>query len=164
MPNPFKKSIVVTIAFLGLLTFNHLSAQEWKPDLSITLEDFQSRALQPKEEVWVVDFWASWCRPCIASIPHLKELNEKYAGKNVRFLSLSWDEDPMDWARTVAHFKMPWNMLLIDQTRPEVVGWMEENFPHEGIPTAFVISPDGKLKKVNDVYDLEKFINKALDK
>jgi thiol-disulfide isomerase/thioredoxin len=164
MPNLFRKKFLSLLSIAGCLIFSQLRAQDWKPDLSIGMEEFQAKALQPKEEVWVVDFWASWCRPCIASIPHLKELHSKYQGKPVRFLSLSWDDDRMDWARTVAHFQLPWNMLLIDTSDPQQVGWMEDKFPHKGIPTAFVISREGKLKKVGDVYDLEEYVEKALAK
>jgi thiol-disulfide isomerase/thioredoxin len=164
MPYTHKKLILVTLFLISGLWVQTLLAQEWQPDLSISMEDFQKQALKPKKEVWVIDFWASWCRPCIASIPHLKELNEKYTGKEVRFLSLSWDEDRMDWARTVAHFKLSWNMLLVDGGNAAMVSWLETKFPHKGIPTAFVISPSGKVKRVNDVYLLEKAIEKARKK
>lgn len=45
-----------------------------------------------KGKIYVVEFWATWCPPCIASMPHLAELQEKYAGKGVRIISVS-DED-----------------------------------------------------------------------
>lgn len=164
MPLVLKKYFLVTISLFAALFTHYLKGQDWHPDLSISMEDFQKQALQPKKEVWVVDFWASWCRPCIESIPHLKELNEKYSGQNVRFLSVSWDEDRMNWARAVAHFNLSWNMLLVDGTNASLVTWLETKFPHKGIPTAFVISPSGKLKRVNDVYLLEKYILKAKGK
>ena len=44
------------------------------------------------DKVYVVEFWATWCGPCIASMPHLSELQEKYADYDVKFISVS-DED-----------------------------------------------------------------------
>ncbi|TWT64830.1 peroxiredoxin family protein [Allorhodopirellula solitaria] len=45
-----------------------------------------------KDKVYVVEFWATWCGPCIASMPHLVELQNKYRGEGVQIVSIS-DED-----------------------------------------------------------------------
>lgn len=45
-----------------------------------------------KDKVYVVEFWATWCGPCIASMPHLAELQNEYASKGVQIVSIS-DED-----------------------------------------------------------------------
>ncbi len=41
--------------------------------------------------VFLIDFWATWCAPCIESIPHLNELVEKYKNKNIRFISITYE-------------------------------------------------------------------------
>lgn len=45
-----------------------------------------------KDKVYVVEFWATWCGPCISSMPHLVELQNKYRGEGVQIISIS-DED-----------------------------------------------------------------------
>ena len=42
-----------------------------------------------KDKVYVVEFWATWCRPCIASMPHLSELQEKYSKNGLQIISVS---------------------------------------------------------------------------
>ena len=45
-----------------------------------------------KDKVYVVEFWATWCGPCIASMPHLSELQKKFASKGVQIISISDEE------------------------------------------------------------------------
>ena len=40
-------------------------------------------------KVYVIEFWATWCGPCIASMPHLAELQNKYRGRDVQVISVS---------------------------------------------------------------------------
>ena len=157
----FTKNILLGLSFcISLMAFSLLQAQNtYQPDLSMTLQTFEEQALSSKEEVWVIDFWASWCRPCIQSIPHMKELHEKYTHQGVRFISISWDRNLASWRYAMDQFKMPWQHLIVPKGQEY---WMERHFPHQGIPTAFVIDQNGKVKKVSNVFKLDKAIYKAL--
>jgi thiol-disulfide isomerase/thioredoxin len=44
-----------------------------------------------KDTVFLIDFWATWCAPCVESIPHLDSLIEKYKDKNVKFISITYE-------------------------------------------------------------------------
>ena len=153
------KIVLLTLSTFFLLSTAGLRAQSYVPDLSMNLEGFEKEALAPKEEVWVVDFWASWCRPCIESIPEMKSLHQKYIDRGVRFISISWDKKQVKWQYALEQFKMPWNHMIVPRGQEF---WLERNFPHRGIPTVFVIDRDGKAKKVNGVSKLDKAIYKAL--
>jgi thiol-disulfide isomerase/thioredoxin len=58
------------------------------------LDDFKGKMV-------FVDFWASWCAPCKAQIPHQKELEKKYAGKDLIFMSVSLDKSKEAWLKAV---------------------------------------------------------------
>ena len=53
-----------------------------------------------KGKVVVLEFWTTWCGPCVAAIPHLNELSEKYADKPVQFIAISFSL--VDAVRTAA--------------------------------------------------------------
>ena len=45
-------------------------------------------------KVYIVEFWATWCPPCVASMPHLSELQEKYEAKGVQVISIT--DEPLE--------------------------------------------------------------------
>ncbi|MBP6721980.1 MAG: TlpA family protein disulfide reductase [Bacteroidia bacterium] len=128
-------------------------------DFSMTQAMFEKEALQPKDEIWVIDFWASWCGPCIESIPHLKQIQRRYSDKKVRFISISWDESEVKWRSALDRFQMPWQHIRITKAQS---AYFDAHFPHKAIPAAFVIRMDGKVKKANGVGMLEPTIQKAI--
>jgi thiol-disulfide isomerase/thioredoxin len=95
-------------------------------------------------KVYVVEFWATWCPPCLTSIPHLTELQKKYADQGVVFVGVSNEKLP-----TVKPFvtrmggKMDYN-VAIDTNGAVVNGYMVA-FGQNGIPTAFVVDANGKV-------------------
>lgn len=87
----------------------------------------------------IIDFWASWCAPCRASIPHLKNLYEKYKSKGLEVLSVSIDTRKDDWNKALKVEQMPWKQLLDQQN----VG--SKGFALTAIPLMFLLGPDGKI-------------------
>jgi len=88
--------------------------------------------------VVVLEFWATWCAPCVAAIPHMNELAEEFADRPVRFISIT-DED----AATVEPFleRRPigaWVGLDTDRSVIDAYGII-------GIPRTAIIGPDGRL-------------------
>jgi thiol-disulfide isomerase/thioredoxin len=70
----------------------------------ISLEDTLGNTIQLsslKAKYIVIDFWASWCKPCIENIPDLNKLIRHYESDSVRFISISLDEDLDDWKKSI---------------------------------------------------------------
>lgn len=95
-------------------------------------------------QVTVVEFWATWCPPCRDSIPHLTELQKRYADQGVRFIGIS-DED----AATVKPFvaKMGAGMdyrVAVDANRATYKAYMGA-FGINGIPHCFIVDRTGRI-------------------
>lgn len=87
----------------------------------------------------LVDFWASWCGPCIRETAVIKKLYEKYNGKGLEFLGVAvWDK-PEDTKTAIEKHSLPWNMIINAQTIPtDLYGIL-------GIPCIILIAPDGTI-------------------
>lgn len=88
-----------------------------------------------KDKIVVVEFWATWCPPCRASIPHLKTLHETYADKGVILCSLT--NEP---AETVKEFNKKAGMTWIVGTDSS----SGNDYGVSGIPSAFIVV-DGNI-------------------
>lgn len=94
--------------------------------------------------ITVVDFWASWCPPCIERFPHMVEMHHKYKGRGVRFLSLNLDEqgdqESIEWANDfLGRIKAVFPNYHMDENMTEAF----ERLDLLGLPTVRIYAPDG---------------------
>ncbi len=96
------------------------------------------------KNIYVVEFWATWCPPCRVSIPHLTELQKRFKDKGVVFIGIS-DEAPATVKPFVAKMGERMNYLVACDDDRQTFGPYMEAFRHDGIPTAFVVDKSGKV-------------------
>ncbi|SHM07171.1 TlpA disulfide reductase family protein [Flavobacterium saccharophilum] len=90
----------------------------------------------------LLEFWASWCHPCRADIPHLKEIYELYHPKGFEIVSVSMDNDKEMWQKALKEENMPWVQISDLQA---FTGNLTKTYKFRAIPTCFLIDPTGKI-------------------
>ena len=90
-------------------------------------------------KIVVMDFWATWCGPCMAAMPHMFEVQEKYSNKGVQIVGISLDKTAETLKATIEEKGMPWpNHYDEDRT-------ITKQFGVKGIPTIYILSPEGAV-------------------
>ncbi|MEX0712236.1 MAG: TlpA disulfide reductase family protein, partial [Pirellulales bacterium] len=99
-----------------------------------------------KGKVVLVDFWATWCGPCIEELPNVKETYEKYRDKGFDVVGISLDEDREAVEEFLKEEEIGWTTLF--GTSPEESGWnhpMAQRYGVDGIPMAVLVDRDGNV-------------------
>jgi thiol-disulfide isomerase/thioredoxin len=95
-----------------------------------------------KGKVTVVDFWATWCEPCISEIPNYNALREKYSGKGVEILGITVESGPSkDIKPKVEELKMKYPVVVGNDEVIDGFGGLI------GFPTTFIVDKDWKVYK-----------------
>ncbi|WP_223649147.1 TlpA family protein disulfide reductase [Hymenobacter psoromatis] len=125
----------------------HLALATGQPAPDFTLPDASGRfvALSSlRGKVVYLDFWATWCAPCLAEMPASRALRQRFAGRDVVFLYVSLDSQAADWQRyLVAHPTSPAAVQLHEAGAFE--GVAAKAFGVQSIPNYWLIGRDGRI-------------------
>ncbi len=135
------------------------------PDFSMAQPDgTQLKLSDLKGKYVLLDFWASWCRPCRAENPNNVRMYKKYASQGFEILSVSLDDNKGRWLGAIQADSMTWKHVS------QLQGWsgsVNQNYKVTGIPMTFLLDKEGKIiaknlrgpgleAKLNEIFTLNK--------
>ena len=98
----------------------------------------------PQGKYVMLEFWASWCGPCRAEIPHLKHVYKNYKNKGFEIVSISIDQNKADWDKAMKEEGMAWKQLC-DHGGFE--GPVTQKYKLIGVPTCILLDKEGRIFK-----------------
>jgi peroxiredoxin len=108
------------------------------PDLAGTSRPLRAEA----GEVTVLNFWATWCVPCLEELPDLVALDRQWSERGVRVVGISIDSgDPADIRAFAEEHGMEYTLLMADQQ------WARKHFGVFGLPVTLVVDREGNIRR-----------------
>ncbi len=113
------------------------------PDITLMTPDSTELSLSSLRGHYVLlDFWASWCGPCLREVPNVKAIYEKYHDKGFEIFGVSLDETAGPWKAAIKKNDMNWHHVS------SLKGWecpVAKQYNVTGIPRMYIIDPEGKI-------------------
>jgi peroxiredoxin len=108
---------------------------------TVTGEEFSLASLQG--HIVILDFWASWCAPCIAEMPTVKEIYAKYKDKGLKVVGISMDNSKAAWMKSIDKIQIPW--LHVSSLKGMKRCPVAELYQVYAIPKLYIIDKEGKI-------------------
>jgi thiol-disulfide isomerase/thioredoxin len=158
-----KRLSIISFMFLVFLSASAQQAEQ------IGLKELQHIISKPSEKVQVINFWATWCAPCVKEIPLFEKLNQENKNVEVTLVSMDYDLDPNPEKvyRFVSRKKLQSKVVILTEQNPNSwIDKIDKNWSGALPSTLIVNSKNGKRKFVqNELHegDLEKLIEEVVN-
>ena len=120
------KKIIIALCLI-MLSSSVLAQTNKLPNAKLTdLENKEINILDAIDQLTIIDYWATWCKPCIAEIPFLAKIEKKYSGK-LQVISISADMDINKWKK-----------YLLDKGNTDHQYWVNQDNPLMALITTTV--------------------------
>ena len=131
-------------------------AQETSKKLVFAAVDINGKSYSERDikgKLFLIDFWASWCKPCKEEMPHLKQINNKYKSQGLTLVGISIDKTVEEWKTYLSSNPLPWLSLFGDGNT------ITKRYDFQYIPYNLLVDSEGNILAKNlHKEELDKFL------
>jgi thiol-disulfide isomerase/thioredoxin len=98
-------------------------------------------------KVVLVDFWASWCAPCLQALPRYEALRQQLGPRGFEVVAVDLDQEPRDGARVLQALHLSYPQV------PDPQGALAERYGVEGMPASYLLDRRGRVRQVHVGFD-----------
>lgn len=159
MKNAF---VLLFVLMITIGTNAQVKVDQLAPEIALPgVKDSTIRLSSLKGKVVLIDFWASWCAPCRASMPGIVQLYNKYKDQGFEVFGVSIDAKKRDWIKAIEQDKINYTQVN------DKAGWYSktaEKYGVNAIPNTFLVDKTGKIVAMDlDEEQLEARIKTLLN-
>ncbi len=138
--------------------------QSLAPEIETTLIDgSQFKLSELKGNYVVLDFWGSWCGPCIRDFPKMIALHDKY-GEEVIFVTVAFEKNDKHWKAVSEKAGFNWKYQIVEEAKVLLASSIARDYGVSDIPAKFIITPEGKLISGMDFDQMDAYFEASLKK
>ncbi|MFP9099438.1 TlpA family protein disulfide reductase [Flavobacterium sp. RHBU_24] len=126
-------------------------------------KSFEEIIAENKGKVILIDYWASWCKPCRKEMPEMRALMKKYKDANITFVFISMDIEADEWKKAAEKEKivnMPYSYMSWDIKKTDLSRLIKVS----SIPRYVIFNKDGNLVNADAPRPSEKELETELEK
>lgn len=152
------KKIFVTL--LLILSVFSVQAQSFK---KIKLADLE-KIVSPKDDItYVINFWATWCRPCVKELPYFERIHKKYRNQKVKVILIAVEDTEQKIKKFIEKKKIQASVFLLDETKSDVwIPKVDKNWDG-AIPVTLFINGKSGQRVFHQGDMTETALNKKLE-
>lgn len=120
-----------------------------KPAPAIDATDLDGKTLRLadyRDKVVLIDFWATWCVPCVAEFPNVRAVYDKFHSRGFEVIGVSLDEEPATVREFLKDTPLPWRQVLNPGDPAKSI---TDRYGVTAIPATFLVDGDGKIQRID---------------
>jgi len=136
-------AFVLVVGIIGFQTCSNQAGAEAPQIDAVALDGRRVSLADLRGKVVLIDFWATWCRPCVQEIPHVREAYERYNAEGFEVIGVSLDRQRQDLESFIARQRLAWPQILEAENRG--AGQPSSVYGVRAIPHTVLVGRDGRI-------------------
>ena len=157
-----KNLLIGFVLILGITSCDSGAQKNLAPEIEAELIDGTPFKLSElRGEYVVLDFWGSWCGPCLRDIPRLVSLHKKY-GNRVVFVTVAFEKNDKRWKSVSEKAGFTWKHQIVEEAKILLASPISRSYGVADIPAKFIVTPDGELLSGMNFEQMDAYLQASL--